>query len=899
MKRITALVLAVLMLLGTMTFPAFAEEEAEYPDFQFATALGFMDGEELYAEDPITRVQLAQVFHEIAFYNNGAESPIVYNAAETTDYAFADVTEEQKDAVKLVSDMGIMTGFPDGTFRPDATVTYHQLVKAMVCFLGYDAVAKELGGWTVGYLTIANRLGILPGGGISGEATATCGAVAQMLKMAVGVDVMLTTNGTAKVLDGVDYLWHWCKIRSARGTVTGNYLTNTVDNDETSYFSIYLDNEYMAITASAAGIQDKLGYSVTVYYKEVNGTNTILAYETDADNTVLEIDADEIKEPTTTRQITYTKDEGETTKTAALVKNPTVIYNGTYLASYTADDFKPLSDSKVMDGMVRLVDNNGDGTYDMVIVEAYSIYVVSTVNDGKIYNYFKQSEVVDISDYEERNINIINILGEPVLPGDIKTGQVINVCRDKNGKVKSIMASKDSLSGTVSAFRSNGTDVTHLTVNGAELEILSTAVTINGGNPITAGMNVTLYFSRRGKIAYIDGTSTINDGWKRGVMIDMAETGTLTTKVWAKVFAAEDSAVHDIYFPKKLEVNGTSTNGTEQQLLNAFGAGTDNRVKRQVFLYQTNEEGDTFTAVRVADKTGTFADGFYQFAKGDGTSGDDYEYSFKPVFKSFDDLFVIDENTTIFAVPSERHKYEDYALASLDSNEEGSKSMKADCYGTTKEGMVADMVMIDDSNATTASSGYNPIFLVTDVLNTKNEDKEAVIEISGIYVEGTTLRTGSFEIKKELVMSKFGSVPNQGDIFRLPSFRTTGKIEKFNGTDTNTFLDVFDFATKKFNSGSDNPFSDGSHTYRYGKVTDKIGNVIKLKHYNSTESSAVMLATASAFKVIEITTNSKGEFVSAKQSDASCIVAENDCPGAGSDLVTYNRGAGIAIFVFN
>ncbi|MBQ7875958.1 MAG: S-layer homology domain-containing protein [Clostridia bacterium] len=52
---------------------------------------------------------------------------------------------------------GIVNGMGDGTFEPDSTVTYHQFVKMLVCILGYKPIAERFGGWLGGgYLYVGS-----------------------------------------------------------------------------------------------------------------------------------------------------------------------------------------------------------------------------------------------------------------------------------------------------------------------------------------------------------------------------------------------------------------------------------------------------------------------------------------------------------------------------------------------------------------------------------------------------------------------------------------------------------------------------------------------------------------------------------------------------------------------
>ena len=46
----------------------------------------------------------------------------------------------------------------DGTFAPDAPVTYEQALKMVVCTLGLCSVCRKLGEWPEGFIKQANTL---------------------------------------------------------------------------------------------------------------------------------------------------------------------------------------------------------------------------------------------------------------------------------------------------------------------------------------------------------------------------------------------------------------------------------------------------------------------------------------------------------------------------------------------------------------------------------------------------------------------------------------------------------------------------------------------------------------------------------------------------------------------
>lgn len=63
--------------------------------------------------------------------------------------------------INTASDRNIIKGFGGGVFKPDANVTYEQAVKMIVCVLGYERrAALEYGGWPNGYMRAARELGL-------------------------------------------------------------------------------------------------------------------------------------------------------------------------------------------------------------------------------------------------------------------------------------------------------------------------------------------------------------------------------------------------------------------------------------------------------------------------------------------------------------------------------------------------------------------------------------------------------------------------------------------------------------------------------------------------------------------------------------------------------------------
>ncbi|MGB4039231.1 MAG: S-layer homology domain-containing protein, partial [Bacillota bacterium] len=82
---------------------------------------------------------------------------------------------EFEASVLRLADLGIISGYPDGTFKPDNLVTRAEFAKMIVCMLGLESVAESLKGeavlfadvdadhWAAGYINVAQMMGIVNG----------------------------------------------------------------------------------------------------------------------------------------------------------------------------------------------------------------------------------------------------------------------------------------------------------------------------------------------------------------------------------------------------------------------------------------------------------------------------------------------------------------------------------------------------------------------------------------------------------------------------------------------------------------------------------------------------------------------------------------------------------------
>lgn len=916
MKKCLALIIALISILSFVAVPTFAEGEVNNNDIKFMDAFGFVDivegDEETVASYEITRLQLAEIFYNIVFPNK--------DSGAYGEKVFSDVPAEKQHIVSAVYALGVMRGYSDDIFAPDDKVTYVQAVKAIVSFLGYDLMAQNLGGYPSGYLSQATRLQILPGGNIPGDANATYAGIAAMLKKAVGVDVAVWNHaeldGTAilDVQEGVDYLEYYRGISVTRGIITGNYLTDVTGGNATNFFGVKLNGLNIEVSEGAHGLQEMLGYDVYVYYSNNNGILVAEYFEEGINNTVT-IGADDIAS-VTKGSVKYYVDGSDSLFEVTFAGDAPLIYNGTFETTYTVQDINPFNGT-TLDGNVTFVDNGNDGTFDTIVVKAYQTMVVSDVRNNKIYGKYNVSDnpmdkVIDVNYYKERNINIRNITGEMLSLGVLKAGHILNLCYDKNGVVKEIIASKDSMTGVIEEISYTGSKISAITVSGMTFKASSGIMVFDASNKLAPGITADIYFNCDAEVAVLDVENRYTDGFIIGYMIDAASIGALVQSVPCVVFTSEGE-IKEYNIASRISFNGVPTENSA--VLDALKSG-EKRVKRQVVLYKTDLDGKVITAMQTATQIATDADafdGFYQYPS------ESHYYS--GGFKSFSMKYLANSNTIAFGIPNEdnRDDYEKYIITDLPSSEGASIGTAAypgqmQLYGTKKEAMVVDIAVI---NATQGGgdTSRRPFFVVTKVAEALDDNGELGVRITGTYVQGTSLAEGgSFFIDKNLFinghdvgvsndanngkrpfLNQNETMPEPGDIYRIPVFSDTGRIDIM---DVKQFYQLYDYGDKTFAAADGKHQQDSaSICHHMGKVVLKDNTSIKIQYPDGSYGAFEL--SSGYYKFAEITKDKRtGEF-KAVGATHEAILSEDTHPGEGSTVFIHYRGAGIACFILN
>ena len=205
--KILSLVLAMCLLCPLLAAPAYATGDSAV---QMAQALGILDGTNL--ESPVTRAQFSKMLVAASSYKDSISS-------EGSGYSlFRDVKSSHwaSEYVRCAVSEGWMTGYTDGSFRPDQRVTLEEACAAALKLLGYDSSALA-GSFPSAQLSKAAALGLR--GGIS-----------------------LKQGGTMTRQDCATLFSNLMTAKTSGGQIYAETLGYTVTNGEVDYTALTLEN---------------------------------------------------------------------------------------------------------------------------------------------------------------------------------------------------------------------------------------------------------------------------------------------------------------------------------------------------------------------------------------------------------------------------------------------------------------------------------------------------------------------------------------------------------------------------------------------------------------------------------------------------------------------------------
>ncbi len=490
--------------------------DADKEKLDFMQKVGVLTGitqDDISSDKTITRGEFAKLAVEL--YNDVYDS----YANDKSAYSDVDAGEDHYNAVSLLHELGIISGYGDGSFVADNNVTVNEAIKIITSVMGYKTIAETNGGYPGGYMKAASQCELFDGVKVADATKAlTVSQLIPIIYNALDADPLIKisygANGVQyEMTDDETLLSVYFDIYKARGTVTGNEYTSLLGKAKAGLNCVVIDGyQYYDADNVADGY---IGYKVDYYYRATEDRDELVWLKPDKNCKIVEFSTDDIlTESTTAYSIGYY--DGSRKRVLQLKEDVTVIYNGVEYSGFTADLFKNA------DGSMTAISWENKSEYDVLIVEDYNYYVVDQVD---VANYIIRDKFGKFLDIEEdwEDIIFVNEDGNPATLEDLKEWDAIAEVKSMNGEYWKLMIVKNSVEGEISSFsltpnsdRVLGTIV----VDGTEYEISKDYAKGAKENSfplegVRAGVNGYIVMDKNGKVILIDVNA---DSYKFGIL---------------------------------------------------------------------------------------------------------------------------------------------------------------------------------------------------------------------------------------------------------------------------------------------------------------------------------------------------------------------------------------------
>lgn len=565
LKKVISAVAALAM--SASTFVAFA---ANYPDVDASasykqavdelSALKVLEGYEDGTFQPDKLVNRAE-FAKMVITALGKATVAQADAAANTDTEFTDVKGDHWAAgfVTAATANKIINGMGDGTFAPDANITYAQAMKMLVCAAGYEQWSMDRGGWPTGYMYWGNQLNV--GSGVKDvvqDTEITRAQCAQMIDNVLNAPVCVETGKTnfdmygnqyaeleAKDGYGIDFQSILTKQHNAykvKGIVTDTNKSTggSVKSDEVR-FTIqsarnWLDQEdqisksknnpeNITLLVGDSNISDYLKQYVEVIVQENDDEEYVaLSAVLAGQNNTVELEASDFDyENSNYEDGNYTGagrlyfySNGKTTN-YKLSDDATLYVNGVEIDNMTVNDG---IDAYVKDNdtsKVTLIDtpadnsNSTDGLYDLILVDVYATMVVDSVDDADTdeptINFIADDAEIGswtlyLDETEDKTYSFTKD-GAEVSVADLNQYDILSVKYDvtENNFEDSVffeaVVSSETVEGKATTYNAEDKEYN---INGTKYKFNS--VILGDDDPLDRSTTYTLYLDAFGRIAY-------------------------------------------------------------------------------------------------------------------------------------------------------------------------------------------------------------------------------------------------------------------------------------------------------------------------------------------------------------------------------------------------------------
>ncbi len=431
----------------------------------------------------VSRAEFAKILLHLISYES---------VGDVAGRAFADVGDDNMyhQYIETANRLGLLKGFSDGLYRPNDPITGEQAVKVLVEALGYQPMAEQSGGYPTGHILTAAKLNITKIFKADYKQPLTVGNLILLLDSSLDVDLMIEVfssrySGMQFKVEDDNTLFllrlHVLDLVYGRGIVNANAQTS-LTGDAARKGGVVIGGR--AYFAGATNAERMLGYAVEYFATEQESAepDTLTAVRKQTKCEAKKIRAEDIVEVKNGDITYYTQEENE--DRLPLSDGYQVVYNKKVTQLHDPDMLMPES------GVLELIDNNGDGEYEVVLVSAWSVFEVKSADENRGMIYLKEGRLngkgyLELKSNRQGSYwNIYNQDGEQQKISDIQPGEMIEVCASYDNEAVDIYLIRNTIEGTVEQI-----DIDRkVTIGGLEYTLWDNAELLEEIKPGTSGI---------------------------------------------------------------------------------------------------------------------------------------------------------------------------------------------------------------------------------------------------------------------------------------------------------------------------------------------------------------------------------------------------------------------------
>lgn len=745
---------------------------------------------------------------------------------------FMDVSADSPhfSQIHFLADLGIVSK-EEQLFRPEDRATVGEAMKILLSVLGYDRAAVTEGGYPLGYIRIGAKLGLTDA--LSGRETEryiTRRELSELFFLGMDCETLLVWDGgdthlmTAEGTTFGQRYYGWQKIS---GLVERTRITGLFDAEPGRENELMVNGK----TIAYSGEEDWLGYEITAYCGEKEGRLYLICADTSENRTVTLTD---LENPVLSgEEIRYVQSGQE--RILRLEKNCIPIYNRTLQEE--GDLILP------KDGTITLIDNNGNGRYDVLKTMDYISGVVTGITETGVG--LRDSERI----LTERENRVVFGL-EKVSPG-----MVVSVAESKN--FVGFYVSEERISGEIELRRvEDGRTV--LKVGGREVFLAP-----NCKGKYNLGQKVTVLLNITGKAIYIEGE---NETANFCYLIDCKRQENMDKGLIFLYF--NGSTVESAEGASRIRIDGKSYRESEIGV-NAGESGTKILLAvDQLVILEKNKAGE-ITGIDTGEQGESGADDKLQCtARG--------KMIYKTSSGNFEGKAFIGNNSKIFSIPEEREDHQGYSMYDMDDlrNDE---TYDVSAFRTDSEKLLSEAVVLIRRPGDGAINNETGLAVITEQVTEMDADGILRQKLSMLF-DGNMV---SLFVDEKLDVSGL----QVGDTIRY-------------GVDKENRISQYEMIYDRKNGMRENPI--GSFISNFGVtsgvVRQKSNDIIAVQNPLLPEENTLHLASRHRIYVVAFT----GREVTVRMGTMEDILDEKTAGTDASIAVVHSRfGDPKSIVVYN